>query len=58
MCEVIVIKVSGSAEMNKGEPFQQIVLGGLAWALGNVDADVTPNIEKAAPKSSQLATLT
>lgn len=38
----------------EGEPFQQIVLGGLAWALGNVDADVTPNIGKAAPKGSQL----
>lgn len=38
----------------EGEPFQQIVLGGLAWALGNVDADVTPNMEKAAPKASQL----
>ncbi|MFV2068260.1 MAG: ThuA domain-containing protein [Pirellulales bacterium] len=36
------------------EPFQQIVLGGLAWALGNVDADVTPNIKKVAPAASQL----
>ena len=24
-------------------PFQQIVLGGLAWVLGNIDADVTPH---------------
>ncbi len=38
------------------EPFQQIVLGGLAWALGNVDADVTPNIERVAPQASQLKT--
>ncbi len=33
------------------QPFQQIVLGGLAWVLGNVDADVTPNIEAVTPKS-------
>ncbi len=38
----------------EGEPFQQIVLGGFAWALGNVDADVTPNIDEVAPKASQL----
>jgi hypothetical protein len=23
--------------------FRQILLGGLAWAVGNVEADVTPN---------------
>lgn len=34
--------------------FQQIVLGGLAWALGNVDADVTPNIRRVTPHASQL----
>ena len=38
----------------QGEPFRQIVLGGLAWALGNVDADVTPNVQQATPKASQL----
>ena len=36
------------------EPFQQIVLGGLAWALGNADADVTPNLEAATPDAAQL----
>lgn len=34
--------------------FQQILLGGLNWALGNVDADATPNIEKATPQASVL----
>lgn len=29
--------------------FQPLVLGGLAWALGRVDADVTPNIMKVTP---------
>jgi uncharacterized protein len=29
--------------------FQGILLGGVAWALRNVDADVTPNIERVTP---------
>jgi type 1 glutamine amidotransferase len=29
--------------------FQSILLGGLAWAFGNVPADVTPNIEQVTP---------
>jgi hypothetical protein len=37
-----------------GQPFQQIVLGGLAWILGNADADVSPNIEQVTPKASVL----
>ena len=36
------------------EPFQQIVLGGLAWALGNVDVDVTPNVDEVTPRASVL----
>ena len=36
------------------QPFQQIVLGGLAWVLGNVDADVTPNIETVTPKYDDI----
>jgi len=34
--------------------FQTIALGGLAWASGRVNADVTPNIDKIAPKANQL----
>jgi type 1 glutamine amidotransferase len=30
--------------------FQSILLGGLSWAFGNVQADVTPNIEKVTPE--------
>lgn len=33
---------------------QGIVAGGLAWAMGNVKVDVTPNINKVTPKASQL----
>jgi len=33
---------------------QQIMLGGIAWVMGNVDADVTPNIEKVTPQAWQM----
>jgi hypothetical protein len=33
--------------------FQQIALGGIAWALGNVDADVTPNISTVTPHADE-----
>jgi type 1 glutamine amidotransferase len=32
---------------------QEIMLGGIAWAMRNVDADVTPNIDKVAPKANE-----
>ena len=35
-------------------PFQQIVLGGLAWVLGNKDADIQPNIDQVTPKAHRL----
>jgi type 1 glutamine amidotransferase len=35
--------------------FQDLLVGALSWALGNVEADVTPNLDKAAPKASELA---
>ncbi|MDY0170405.1 MAG: ThuA domain-containing protein [Thermoguttaceae bacterium] len=34
--------------------FERLVLGGIAWALGNVDADVTPNIEKVTPGAWEI----
>ena len=33
---------------------QGIIAGGLAWAMGNVTVDITPNIDKVTPKASQL----
>jgi len=33
---------------------QGIIAGGLAWAMGNITVDVTPNIDKVTPKASQL----
>jgi hypothetical protein len=34
--------------------FQQVLLGGMNWALGSVDADVTPNIGKVTPHAGVL----
>jgi type 1 glutamine amidotransferase len=38
----------------EGKPLQPIVLGGLAWALGNLQADVTPNIDQVTPHANIL----
>jgi type 1 glutamine amidotransferase len=29
--------------------FQQVILGGMAWAVGNVEAEVKPNLTEACP---------
>jgi type 1 glutamine amidotransferase len=34
--------------------FRQVLLAGLAWALGDVDADVPPNISQVSPQASAL----
>jgi type 1 glutamine amidotransferase len=34
--------------------FQEILFGGIAWAVGNVKADVSPNLAKAAPRAAEL----
>jgi type 1 glutamine amidotransferase len=36
--------------------FQSVLLGGLNWTTGRVHADVTPNLEKVAPKANELPT--
>jgi len=36
--------------------FQQILLGGIAWALGNVDADIRPNIKQVTPQAEPVRT--
>jgi type 1 glutamine amidotransferase len=35
--------------------FQSVLTGGLNWSLGRVDADVTPNLDSAAPGAAVLA---
>ena len=34
--------------------FQSVLVGGLNWAVGRVEADVTPNLDQAAPKANVL----
>lgn len=34
--------------------FEQVLLGGIAWAMGNAQADVTPNIAQVTPKANDL----
>jgi type 1 glutamine amidotransferase len=34
--------------------FQDVLVGGINWAVGNVQADITPNLEKAAPQADTL----
>ncbi len=34
--------------------FQNLVIGGITWALGDAEADTTPNIEKVTPEANVL----
>ncbi len=34
--------------------FQEILFGGIAWAVKNVNADIKPNLHKAAPQADKL----
>ena len=34
--------------------FQQVLLGGIAWALGNAKAEIPPNIDQVTPKANTL----
>jgi type 1 glutamine amidotransferase len=34
--------------------FQELLLGGLAWALGNARADLTPNLDTVTPRANEL----
>ena len=34
--------------------FQEILLGGIAWAVRNIDADVTPNLARVASRANEL----
>jgi hypothetical protein len=34
--------------------FQQVVRGGLSWVLGRLPADITPNIDRVAPRANEF----
>lgn len=35
--------------------FEQVLLGGLAWALGRLETDITPNLARVAPRANEFA---
>jgi type 1 glutamine amidotransferase len=41
-------------EVWQNEVFQQLLLGGLSWAFGNVDAKIEPNVKDVAPKADEI----
>jgi len=38
----------------ENKTFQQLLMGGLQWAFGDVEAEVTPNLKDVAPKASEM----
>ena len=34
--------------------FQEILFGGIAWAVRNADADIPPNLARIAPRAAEL----
>ena len=34
--------------------FEQILLGGMSWALGRMEADITPNLDQVAPQANEF----
>ena len=36
----------------QNKKFQDVLLGGIAWALGNAEADIRPNLAEVAPKAN------
>jgi uncharacterized protein len=34
--------------------FQSVLIGGINWAVGNVEADITPNLQTAAPQANVM----
>src|SRR5262245_49674753 len=41
-------------EVWENKTFQQLLMGGLRWAFGDVEADLTPNLKDVAPRASEL----
>ncbi len=52
------IRGSGSCPRQPGPTasriFEQFLLGGLSWALGRLEADITPNLDQVAPQANEF----
>jgi type 1 glutamine amidotransferase len=44
----------GHSDIWTNETFHKVLKGGIAWALKNVDVDVTPNIDQVTPGANDL----
>ena len=44
-----VVRGCAAGPQDQDDLFQDVLLGGLGWAAGNIKADVRPNIESATP---------
>ena len=42
------------ARFLRGVLYYDQAMGGFEWAMGDVDADLTPNLDKVTPKANQL----
>jgi hypothetical protein len=51
---VFYTSMGNFAETWNDPAFQDILLGAINWTMGRVDADATPNIDKAAPQANRL----
>lgn len=45
----------GHNEIWSNPTFRQVLMGGIAWSLGNAEADVTANISKVTPGANEMA---
>jgi len=43
----------GHDEIWRNPTFRQVLMGGIAWALGNAEADVPPNVAQATPGANE-----
>ena len=51
---VFVTSMGHREDVWSSELFQKLLTGGINWAGGRVDADLTPNIEQTAPKYAEM----
>ena len=42
-----------TTKSGRNKTFRQVLMGGIAWAVGDADADVTPNIAEVTPDANK-----
>jgi type 1 glutamine amidotransferase len=46
----------GHESIWRTKPFRQVLMGGMAWALHNVDAEIPPNVAEVTPEALRAKT--